>query len=181
MSVQRNLWTRWVFTAGVLMLGAFPSVSLCQSVSDQDVEEKSTKPIEEIIVYGEKSLPNLRREVFRKEENFFAVFSSLNDDDEYDISCYYEVPSGTHIREHVCRANFVKDATAADYEGWRKGLAVVPAYTVIMQKKRRLGLKMELLAAEHPELLEALNEYSNAKQVLRSEKQKCKGQIVCRR
>ena len=181
MSVQRNLWTRWVFTAGVLMVGAFPALSLCQSVSDQDVEEKPTKPIEEIIVYGEKSLPNLRREVYRKEENFFAVFSSLNDDDEYDISCYYEVPSGTHIREHVCRANFVKDATAADYEGWRKGLPVVPAYTMIMQKKRRLGLKMELLAAEHPELLEALNEYSNAKQVLQSEKQKCEGLIVCRR
>ena len=150
MSVQRNLWNSWVFTAGVLMVGAFPAVSLCQSVSDQDVEKIPTKPIEEIVVYGERSLPNLRREVYRKEE-------------------------------HVCRANFVKDATAADYEGWRKGLPVIPAYTVIMQKKRRLGLKMELLAAEHPELLEALNEYSNAKHVLKSEMQKCEGMIVCRR
>jgi hypothetical protein len=101
------------------MVGAFPSVSLCQSVSDQDVEEKPTKPIEEIIVYGEKSLPNLRREVNRKEENFFAVFSSLNDDDEYDIRCFYEVPSFTHIRRHVCRANFVINATSAQAAVWR--------------------------------------------------------------
>ena len=42
-------------------------------------------------------------------------------------------------------------------------------------------MKMELLAAEHPELLEALHEYSSAKQVLKSEKQKCEGLIVCRK
>lgn len=184
MSVQRNLWTSWVFTAGVLMVGAFPSVSLCQPASDQGVEEIPTKPIEEIVVYGEKSLPNLRREVYRKEENFFAVFSSLNDDDEYDISCFYEVPSFTHIRRHVCRANFVINATSAQAAIWRTEgprYPVIPAQTVIMQKKRRLGVKMEKLAAEHPELLEALNEYTNAKQILQSEKQKCEGMIGCRR
>jgi hypothetical protein len=40
---------------------------------------------------------------------------------------------------------------------------------------------MEKLAAEHPELLEALDEYTNAKQIFQSEKQKCEGMIVCRR
>jgi hypothetical protein len=51
-----------------------------------------------------------------------------------------------------------------------------------MQKKKRLGINLELLAAEHPILLEALNEYTDAKQVLEFEKKKCEGQwIVCRR
>lgn len=163
-------------------MGLLPAISLCQSALPQDAEEKSAEPIEEIIVYGEKSLGNLRRELYKTEENFFAVFSSLNDDEEFDILCFYEVPSFTHIRKHVCRANFVKDATAADYAGWRRGQPVVPAGTVIMQKKRRLGKKMEILAAEHPELLEALNEYTSAKEILESEKTKCAGQlIVCRR
>ena len=118
MSVQRNLWTSWLCTAGVLVVGAFPSVGLCQSTPDQVVENTPTDPIEEIIVYGEKSLPSLHREVYRTEEKFFAVFNTLNDDDEYDIHCDYEIPPFTHIRKHVCRANFIKDATAADYAGW---------------------------------------------------------------
>ena len=185
MSVQRNLWTSWFCTAVVLMMGALPSVSLCQLAGDQEVAQTPAETIEEIVVYGDKSLGNLRREVYRTEENFFAVFSSLNDEEEYDIRYFYEMPSFTHIRRHVCRANFVTNATSAEAKGWRTEgprYPVVPARTVIMQKKRHLGEKMEKLAAEHPELLEALNEYTNAKQVLQSEKKKCEGQlVVCRR
>jgi hypothetical protein len=120
--------------------------------------------------------------VYKSEENFFAAFNTLNEEEEFDVHCFFEVPSFTHIRRYVCRANFVKDASAAEYAGWRRGQPTVPSLTVILQKKRLLGAKMELLAAEHPELLEALNEYTDAKQVLDFEKKKCEGQwIVCRR
>ena len=179
MSVQLKFRTSWKCTAVALTMGALPSLGLCQSAVDQNAEET---PIEEIIVYGEKSLGNLRHEVYRTEEKFFAAFNSLNEEEEYDVHCFYEVPSFTHIRRHVCRANFVKDATADEYADWRRGQPAVPSKTVIMQKKKRLGLKMELLAAEHPELLEALNKYTNAKQVLESEKGECEGRLViCKR
>ena len=182
MSVKQNLWTSWKFTTAALTMGILPSLGLCQSAVDQKVEETPAEPIEEIVVYGEKSLGNLRHEVYRTEEKFFAAFNSLNDEEEYDVHCFYEVPSFTHIRRHVCRANFVKDATADEYAGWRRGQPAVPSKTVIMQKKKRLGLKMELLAAEHPVLLEALIKYTNAKQVLESEKGECEGQLViCKR
>lgn len=182
MSVQRKLRIICTCIAGALVMGVLPATGFCQSASEQAAAKSSNEEIEEIIVYGEKSLGNLRREVYRTEENFFAAFNSLNDDEEYDVHCFYEVPSFTHIRRHVCKANFIKDATANDYAGWRRGQPVVPSQTVIMQKKRRLGEKMELLAAEHPELLEALNKYTNAKQVLDTEKAKCEGQfIVCKR
>lgn len=182
MSVKRNLRTRWKIAAAALTLAVVPSTGLCQSAAEQKIEEAPTDPIEEIIVYGEKSLANLRREVYRTEENFFATFNALNEEEEYDVHCFYEVPSFTHIRRHVCRANFVKDATAKDFAGWRRGQPVIPSETVIMQKKKRLGIKLELMAVEHPELLEALNKYTNAKQVLESEKEKCMGQlIVCKR
>ncbi len=178
MSVKQNLWTSWKFTAAALTMGILPSLGLCQSAVDQKVEETPAEPIEEIVVYGEKSLGNLRHEVYRTEENFFAAFNSLNEEEEYDVHCFYEVPSFTHIRRHVCRANFVKDATANEYAGWRRGQPALSARTVITQKKRRLGEKMELLAVEHPELLEALSRYTNAKHVLKSEKVKCGGQFL---
>jgi hypothetical protein len=182
MSVKRNLSTSWKCTVAALTMGIFPSLGLCQSAVDQKAAETPAEPIEEIVVYGEKSLTNLRHEVYRTEENFFAAFNSLNEEEEYDIHCFYEVPSFTHIRRHVCRANFVKDATANEYAGWRRGQPALSARTVIMQKKRRLGEKMELLTAEHPELLEALSKYSDAKHVLKSEKDKCGGKfLVCGR
>jgi hypothetical protein len=182
MSVKRNFRTSWKCTAAALTMGILPSLGLCQSAVDQKAEETPTEPLEEIVVYGEKSLGNLRHEVYRTEENFFAAFNSLNEEEEYDVHCFYEVPSFTHIRRHVCRANFVKDATANEYAGWRRGQPALSARTVITQKKRRLGEKMELLAVEHPELLEALSRYTNAKHVLKSEKNKCGGQfLVCGR
>jgi hypothetical protein len=152
-------------------------------VAPQQVDENTaTEPMEEIVVYGDKSLSILRRQVYQSEENFFAAFNTVNEEEEYDVHCFFEVPSFTHIRRHVCRANFVNDASAAEYAGWRRGQPTVPSLTVILQKKRLLGEKMELLAAEHPELLEALNEYTDAKQVLDFEKKKCDGQfLVCRR
>ena len=182
MSVKRNFRTSWKCAATALTMGILPSLGLCQSAVDQKAEETPAEPIEEIVVYGEKSLGNLRHEVYRTEENFFATFNSLNKEEEYDVHCFYEIPSFTHIRRHVCRANFVKDATANEYAGWRRGQPAVPARTVIMQKKRRLGIKLELMAVEHPALLEALNKYTDAKQVLKSEKEKCEGQLViCKR
>ena len=182
MSAQRNFWTRWTCTAGALFVGAIPSIGLCQVAPQQVDENTATEPMEEIVVYGDKSLGILKRQVYKTEENFFAAFNTLNEEEEYDVHCFFEVPSFTHIRRHVCRANFVRDATAAEYAGWRRGQPALSARTVIMQKKKRLGIKLELLAAEHPELLEALSEYTNAKQVLDFEKKKCEGQwFICRR
>lgn len=182
MSVPRNLWRSCICTVGALIMGALPSTGLCQQASEQVDQNTPDEPIEEIVVYGEKPLGGLRRELYKTEENFFAMFNSLNEDEEYDVQCSYEVPSFTHIRKHVCKANFMKDATAADYAGWRRNQPVVAANTVIMQKKRRLGKKMEAMAAEHPELFVALGEYSDAKQILESEKKKCRGKsLICRR
>lgn len=154
---------------GLLVLVLIP-IGISDIASAQEAEQASEAPIEtieEIVVYGDKSLGTLRQAIFRAEENFFDLFSSLNDDDDFDIRCFYETPSGTHIRRHVCRANFVTDATSAEAATIRtRGprYPVQDAETVIMQKKRELRVKMETLIASSPELLEALNNYTNAKQ-----------------
>ncbi len=133
----------------------------------ETVEQESSESIEEIIVYGDKSLSALRREVYKAEETFFDVFSSLNQDDEYDVRCYYEVPSFTHIRRHVCRAKFVTEAFSKNVGGPR-----LPIAFEIQRKKKQLRQIMEALVAERSELLQALNKYTDAKQILESEKER---------
>ena len=163
-------------TAGafVLML-AFAPVGMCQTDQVEEAQPESSESIEEIIVYGNKSLNALRREIYKAEENFFEVFNSLNQDFEYDVNCYYEVPTGTHIRRHVCRANFVVEATSVQYVEVRtRGprYPTLPPELVIAKKKKLLRQKMEALVAEHPQLLQALSEYTEKKQALESEKER---------
>ncbi len=146
-----------------------------EEIASEASEQESSETIEEIIVYGDKPLHTLRRQVYTAEENFFDLFSSLNQDDEYDVRCYYEVPSFTHIRHNVCRANFVVEATSVQYVEIRtRGprYPTVPPELVIAKKKKILRQKMEALVAEHPELLQALTEYTSKRTTFESARDK---------
>lgn len=179
---------RKAFAMKIFLMLVLISIGIGISSRAQEAEqvpEAPTETMEEIVVYGDQSLATLRQVIFRAEENFFDLFSSLNDDEEYDIRCFYETPTGTLIRRHVCRANFVTDATSAEAATIRtRGprYPVQDAKTVIMGKKRKLQEKMETLVSSNPELLEALNNYSNAKQEYLCEREmKTKGTTIsCR-
>ncbi len=174
-ALQRNYKVSGAFTAGAVLLLVLMPIGLRHFALAQEVAQAPIETMEEIIVYGDKSLHTLRQEVFRAEENFFAVFNTLNEDDEYDIRCFYEVPSFTHIRRHVCRANFVIDATSAESApAFSEGIGAFsrPAAFEIRRKKKRLRELMEALVAERPELLETLSEYTDAKQTLESAKKR---------
>lgn len=191
MSLQQFFNVRTLVTLGIMPLLAQATIGMSQGAWADEIEQKSTdsideivsetvetessESIEEIIVYGERSLGELRREVYKAEENFFDLFNSLNQDFEFDVNCYYEVPSFTHIRQHVCRANFVVEATSVQYVEIRtRGprYPTVPPALVIAKKKKLLRQKMEALVAEHPELLQALTEYTSKRTTLESERDK---------
>ncbi len=191
MILERNFNFGRFSVLGIMLLLLLATINMGQTVLAEDVEQRppitmeevaseaseqeSSESIEEIIVYGDKSLGALRREVYKAEENFFDLFNSLNQDFEYDVNCYYEVPSFTHIRHHVCRANFVVEATSVQYVEIRtRGprYPTVPPELVIAKKKKLLRQKMEALVAEHPELLQALTEYTSKRTTLESERDK---------
>lgn len=135
---------------------------------------KNGEVIEEIIVFGERSMPQLKREVFLAQENFFSVFSALNDDDEYDVRCFYETATGTRIKRHVCRAQFVTDAysrAAARFVGGVSGPFQDPELVVTM-KSKTFEEKMTSLIAAHPELQEALNSYTKTRLTYETERER---------
>ncbi len=187
MFLQRNFKFRRFTTLGIARLLLHATIGMSRiayaeeidqkssetidEIIPETVEQESSEPIEEITVYGDKPVHALRREVYKAEENFFDVFNSLNQDDEYDVRCYYEIPSFTHIRRHVCRAKFVIDATSAESApafSQQVGAFSRPAAFEIQRKKERLREIMEELVAEHPELLESLSEYTDQNQSLLS-------------
>ncbi len=185
MSLQRNFKFGGVSTTVAVLLFALAPLGMCMSAPAQQVEPEPVETIEEIVVYGNKSLVQLRLEYYKTEDVVFEVFNSLNSDDEFDIHCYKEAPTGSRIKKRVCKTNYVRDLTAEATRRWRQGLTISYIHPVakIQQKDKILIEEMEALVVERPELLKALNEYSDAKQVLESERQRrCEGRVfICRK
>jgi len=162
---------------------AFVPAGFCQAISGQPDQAGPSEAIEEIVVYGEKSLIQLRLEVHKAEDKVFAMFNSLNSDDEYDIHCYLEAPIGSHIKRRVCRANFVSKATSEEARQLLRGQPGVSAWTKTQHKNKLLQAEMEALVLERPEFLKVVNEYGEANQALKSERERrCEGRVsTCRK
>jgi hypothetical protein len=191
MSVQWVFRVTGLVTAGIALLLALTPDGMCQTVSTQGVDPAAADKIEEIIVYGDKSLRRLRSDFHRAEEHAFNLFNSLNSDDEFDIHCYKETRKGSHLKRRICRANFVRKLEAEATSRWlrdlqsgrRSGQPYGEAMVWTQRKEKILRQEMEALIAENPELLKAVIELSDAKQILESEhKRRCEGRILsCRR
>jgi hypothetical protein len=142
---------------------ALPFAAVAQDEDASTGTPKDDEAIESIVVVGQKSLADLRRDVYQAEEDFYAIFNKLNDDKEYDVRCSYEKATGTNIKNHVCRARFVTNAYERHARRNRNNLsraanqgadAKLQEQTVIFQEK------LETLIAANPELEAAVVKYN---------------------
>ena len=148
----------------VLMLAQVP-IGTCQTTAAEESAAESSDTVEEIIVYGERSLTHLRQEVYAAEENFFTVFNVLNSDDEFDVECDYVFSISAHRRLRTCKAQFLMKYERDVYLEW------IPNLARLRRKERQLVEEMQAQIAEHPELLEVFIELAKAKRNYESERQ----------
>ena len=133
--------------------------------------DEATAPteMEEVTVYGEKSLLRLKRAQTKAEDNAFDVFNALNTDHQYDIRCYKRKPLGSNISRRICYQNYMNVLEHDAAQMWIKRGKSLPAGGAIVsvprQKRKEKNLRdiMDELKLEHPELVEALDAYSDAK------------------
>jgi len=69
---------------------ALPMAAVGQPASTGTASK--TAAIDNIVVVGQKSLAELRREVVRAEEDFYSIFNKFNDEKDYNVRCFYESP-----------------------------------------------------------------------------------------
>jgi hypothetical protein len=169
-----------VTTAAVLLL-VLPLSGVCQSESVQ--AEESSETIEEIIVLGSKSLVKLKLEMYKAEDTLYDLYNSLNTDDKFDIRCYKEATTGSHIKHRVCRTNRLSELIAEETQRMMRGEPYVYPAVEIKKMNERMLAEMTELASNQPEYLNALIKYTEARQTLESErKRKCEGRLfICRR
>ena len=142
--------------AAIVCTMAFP---LAATAQDDAVDE-------EVVVVGNKSVSTLRKEVYQAEEAFYDLYNSLNDDPEYDVKCYYETATGTHVKNHVCRAKFVADSYAKHAGRNRNDLRRVAnqdANPALAEKTRIFEEKIGTLVNTNAELQAAFLRYNDAR------------------
>lgn len=132
----------------------------------QNDGESANDSIDEIVVEEKMSMSKLRRQVWQYEEDFYAIYNELNDDREFDVNCFFETPTGSHIKNHVCRARFVTDAYSnnAARQRWsarREGQQA--ANPEVVEKTAEFEEIMTRLVAENPDLQAALARYNTAR------------------
>ena len=123
-----------------------------QKTTEPEVEET----IDEITVMGARSLAMMRAEVIEAEDVIYDLFNELNDDDGYDIICKKETRIGSQMPQRICLARMYREAVADATNDEDGGPIVVGNMTRTSRHQEILMDKMRALAAEHPELLDAL-------------------------
>jgi hypothetical protein len=175
--------TRPIPIAGVLC-AAFLAVTpftLAQTIGTDDQPAKAQETIDEIIVYGDLSLAQLRRQMHKASEAFFDVYNDINSDDQFDIFCDYETRLGERRRTHVCRPRFALKAEARETSafmlsggsiqrstgpgaGFNPGYGyVTPISKRVYEKEAEMWQEVSELLAEHPGFQEAYEDLVRAR------------------
>jgi len=142
---------------------ALPMAAVGQAGESSTGATSNNGTIDDTVVVGQKSISDLRRDVYQAEEDFYAVFNRLNDERDYNVRCFYEKATGTNIKNHVCRARFVTKAYSSHAARNGNDLSRVANQgnnPAMVQKTAKFQGKMETLIAANPELQEALIHYN---------------------
>lgn len=122
-------------------------------IADESPAASDDRITEEIIIQGDRNKINLQLQVDRAEDEFYAVFNELVDED-LRIECNYETVLGSRIKQRICQTKYMRDelSTAAQFNffGMEYGS---PA--VIAEKNRQLRNTAIELIENNPELRNA--------------------------
>lgn len=120
-----------------------------------------------VIINGQKAkLSQLKAEMYKAEDVFFEAFNRVNTDPQYKTHCDSEVRVDSHIQTHVCRPQFVDDATEEDMLSHLQSRFMAgpyhpgrPANMVISQKMTDYHKHIRELVRKNPDLRKALGQY----------------------
>ena len=127
---------------GLLVVAALCS-SLISRVASSATDPRAQSAPDEIIVRA-KALEKLRLEIKRSEEAVFARFNDINSNDLYDIHCYAQKRSMSHIEHTVCMSNAWRKFDQAIGESTGQSLqGVSPGPTGFVQASRANQLLTE--------------------------------------
>jgi hypothetical protein len=117
----------------------------------------ATAELPEVLVES-KRLYKLRKEIIQVEDKFFALYNELNTDQDFDVHCTLNTPTGTHLQERVCRVSFYEDAQAAWARSQLTGDYSPPPDLVALERSPEYKRRALSVINAHPELRRLIKE-----------------------
>ncbi|MEK7258556.1 MAG: hypothetical protein AAB211_02015 [Pseudomonadota bacterium] len=105
MNIRKTVLGAWV----VLGLTAISSVPVVIAAEEEQV------------VIEDLSVPELRAEIEKIQAEFYRVFNTLNENDDFDVECQRFTPTGSNIPQLGCEPNFVSKRRGANANDYRLG------------------------------------------------------------
>jgi len=149
--------------------------------ADEPVSTSQEQQIlpEEITITSERSVPQLRTEMWKAEINAYDIFNKFNDEKRFNISCSMHQPTGTRIARQVCQAGFEIEATRAHGQDYLASLCdslcignapnssamqYPSVEAAIASQQGAYREKIRKVAEENPEFLEAIIRYTEVRE-----------------
>lgn len=145
-------------------LMALAVVALVRQGHAAEAETDASIELDEVIVRG--TLRDMRRDIDKAEDRFFALYNELNENDDLDIRCIRDRRTGSRIPSRLCKPVFYARAE----ENWMQHLLSTWGVAGALKKDPRKPMQVmherydELvdnlgqLLAEHPRLMQLLQE-----------------------
>ena len=108
----------------------------------------------EVIVISELNRAEVEQFIEEAEDQFYEIFNTNVDDDDFKISCRRETPTGSNIPVRVCEPKFMVDARARNANTFGFNAGVVEAdrsiRTAVEPQYQQLQQRMEQMTQEIP-------------------------------
>jgi len=163
----------WAVNLAVL---AWASAGVVQAASAPAATESTELP--EVQVMG-KRLSQMRQDIIKTEDKFFALFNELNKDDDYDVHCGNEARTGTRLKQRVCRVHYYEKAQADEARAMLTGDYAPPADMIALERGAEYEKKALAVINAHPELRKLIRERDALeKKYAATRKQRFKGRWI---
>lgn len=135
---------------------------------------------EEIVITGGQPVWQLRRDMLVAERRAYDVFNQYNDEKRFETRCSTVEGTGSRFRDQACMPSFELEAYrehsrqyldslrtaygAYGPDGSSYTAVFIPQEAQIASQTAAYRAKLRQIAAEHPEFLQALAEYTRARE-----------------
>ena len=109
------------------------------------------------VVIEDLTVPQLRAEIEKIQTEFYRVFNTLNENDEFDVVCQKFTPTGSNIPQVVCEPNFLSKRRGANANEYRLGTDELIGNDALIKE----------LQPEFEQLTASMNEISAKNQYLK--------------
>jgi hypothetical protein len=114
---------------------------------------------EEITVEASRDRINFKLQVDQAENQFYALFNELIDDEDFRIECKYETVIGSLIKQRICQTKYMRDELSTAATLSLSGANYMIS-SILTEKNRELREKTMDLLENNPEFRSAAQNLS---------------------